>query len=85
MNDRFTIHSIDDLQEKLNSISLEKITDELRKYGITQKKLGEICHMKSSDISMAKRCEKKEHYFKFLFALKAAGLFMLNISREGEK
>lgn len=85
MNDRFTIHSIDDLENKLNSISLDKITDELRKHGISQKRLGEICHMKSSDISVAKRCEKKKHYFKYLFALKAAGLFMLAISREGER
>ena len=85
MDDIFIIKGIDELQDKLNRISLDKITDELRKHGISQKKLAEICHMKSSDISVTKRCEKKKHYFKFLFALKATGLFMINISREGEK
>ena len=84
MYDRFTINSIDELKDKLNSLSLDAITKELKEHGISQKKLAEMCHMKPGDITVAKRCEKKRHYFKFLFALKAAGLFMLNISSEGD-
>lgn len=82
---RIRLNTLDKIRDYLDYVTLEDLTDEMSKLGLTQQDLGRATGTSSAHISAVKRSEARNRYFKELGVIKLACLWMIDNAKKIKK